>query len=154
MTTGSPRRAPAGGATSKARVLIGAVGVVSVIVGVAGMWREVTLPAELLPWLAGAVVAHDGVLVPLELLLGAVVWRASAVLPRRVRQVVMGGLMVAGMLTLLGVPLALRRNVYPNPTVNHQDYAANLGWLLLATAVVTMLTAVVTARYDRAASKR
>ncbi|ADD42659.1 hypothetical protein [Stackebrandtia nassauensis] len=126
------------------RVVLIVTGVGFAAWGAAGLLAEQS-PADLTGlavWLGMAVAVHDGLLAPLSLLAGALAWRALRPLPRPVRQFTTGGLLVAGTLALLALPLLIRYPVVSNPTALPQSYGSNLGWLLVtvlgATGVVTL----------------
>ena len=100
-----------------------------------------------LPWLAGVVVAHDAVLAPLVLLLGAASLRVGAPALRRGAVMV---LVVLGSLTLAAVPVLGRFGARPdNPTLLDRPYAR--GWLAVAVLVlfVVAATELVRARRER-----
>ena len=89
-------------------------------------------------WLAGGVVLHDFVLVPLTLLLGLALVR---LLPVNLRAPVVGGLVVLGTVTLMAVPVLGGWGANAdNPTILDRNYP--VGWLVVAG--VTMLVVVVT----------
>lgn len=131
------------------RILVGLVGLGSIVVGAVGMYRNVPQLLDLLIWLAAAVLAHEGLLVPAELLTGAILWRMSAGLPRPVGQVITGGVAVSAVLTLLAVPLMIRQPVEPNPSALPQNYGRNLALLLSITAIATVILAVIAWRRER-----
>lgn len=112
--------------------------------GGAGLLAEESVPdlLGLAVWLGGALLAHDGVLAPMVLLLGLVGWRLLRRLPGAVRQVIAGGVLVAGMLALLALPSIIRAPVVSNPTALPQDYGRNLAWLLAIVAIATAGLAV------------
>lgn len=79
-------------------------------------------------WLAAALLLHDGVLGPLTAAVGAVVGR---VVPARLRRYVEGGLIVGGIVTVIALPLIVRRGSQPpEKALLEQNYAANLAILL------------------------
>lgn len=131
------------------RVFLGVTGLVCLGWGVAGSLRDVPQLPQLLIWLAAAVGAHEALLVPVELVTGAILWRASARLPRTVGQVITGGVVVTAILTLLAVPLSIRQPVEPNPSALAQPYGRNLALLVSITAVVTVTLAVIAWHRDR-----
>ncbi|WP_405581624.1 hypothetical protein [Streptomyces sp. NBC_01092] len=90
---------------------------------------------DLTVWLGGAVVLHDGLLVPAVLLLGLLIGRS------RLRPVLRGGLLTGGCLTLLALPLLLRPGSPKNPTVLPRDYWVSWSVALVVTAVVTGVVA-------------
>lgn len=74
---------------------------------------------DVLVWMAGIVVVHDGVLAPSVIVLGAAVgarWR------RRLRW----PFVVAGSLTIVALPLLLREGPAANPSVVPLDYPRGL----------------------------
>lgn len=93
-------------------------------------------------WLAGAVVLHDAVLVPLVLIIGTGVWWLTRDLSAAVRQIIMGGLVISGVLTLVAWPVIRREGKSVNPTALTQSYGHNLLWLVLAVAALTAAAAV------------
>ncbi|MFD0850969.1 hypothetical protein ACFQ07_01920 [Actinomadura adrarensis] len=85
-------------------------------------------------WFAGAAVAHDALLVPCVLLLGALTTR----LPSSFRRHAQGTLLVAGVVTLVSLPLVLghgRRG--DNPSILPLAYGRNLLVVLGAIAVAS-----------------
>ncbi|WP_327418619.1 hypothetical protein [Streptomyces sp. NBC_01233] len=92
-------------------------------------------PWRIAVWLGGAVVVHDGFVVPLVMAVAALV---AAVGPR-LRGVPRGALIVAGSLTAIALPPLLRPGGVANPTVLPLDYLRN--WLL-AMAAIALLTLV------------
>ncbi|MFC7304441.1 hypothetical protein ACFQVC_09485 [Streptomyces monticola] len=108
------------------RHAVGAAG--AALMGV-GAWLVAGLrdPLDVLVWLAGAVVLHDGLLAPL--VLGAGVLLGGL---RTGRAPVRGALIVAGCLTLVALPVLLRPGTPANSSVLPLDYVRN--WLLLLAA--------------------
>jgi hypothetical protein len=111
--------------------------------GVQGFLTEPYLDGQrigVLLWAAGGIVLHDGVWVPLVLLVGALLVRA---VPERVRGAVLVGLLTAAALTVVGLPAAIRENDHNgNATLLPLPYLRN--WLLLLGVVgVAVLIAVV-----------
>ncbi|MEU9081306.1 hypothetical protein [Streptomyces sp. NPDC048357] len=80
-------------------------------------------------WLGGAVVVHDGFVVPLVLAIGALAATAGL----RLRGIPRGALIAAGSLTAIALPPLLRPEGVANPTVLPLDYLRN--WLLAMTAI-------------------
>ncbi|MEV6169623.1 hypothetical protein AB0L99_15540 [Streptomyces sp. NPDC051954] len=91
---------------------------------------------DLALWLGGAVVLHDGLLVPAVLVLGLLIGRS------RLRAVWRGGLLTGGCLTLLALPLLLRPGSPANSTVLPRDYWLSWAVVLVVTAVVTGVVAM------------
>ncbi|SHH49653.1 hypothetical protein [Streptomyces sp. 3214.6] len=119
------------------RALIGAGGLVLMGVGVS-LLLDVRNLTDVLIWLGGAVVLHDALIAPLVLLVGLVVVRGG------VRGPVRAGLLVAGALTAVALPVLLRPGPRANSSVLPLDYPRN--WLLLLAAVATVTALVIAVR--------
>jgi MFS family permease len=121
-------------ARAVARGLVLAGGLALLGFGVAGFLAEPYLDGQrwsVLFWGAGAIALHDGVWVPVLLLVGAVVARR---VPARVRGPVVVGLITAAALTAVGLPAVLREGQHNgNATLLPLAYLRN--WLLLLAAV-------------------
>lgn len=119
------------------------LGLVPIGIGLYGLWDF--YPTERLvsigKWLTIGVVLHDGVLVPLTLLVGALVWRVTRGLPAAVGRILAGGLVVAGVVSLLAAPVIRRETAATNPTLLPQQYGYNLVWLLLGIGLATAILA-------------
>ncbi|MDN4161654.1 hypothetical protein [Nocardioides abyssi] len=128
-----------------ARLGLGALGVAMAAYGV---WLLVTRESDLVDvatWLVGGAVLHDGVLVPVVLLLGLV---CSRWLPWAARGPAAVGLVVLGSVTLLAVPVLGRFGAREdNPTLLDRDYTS--GWLVLAGLVAVGVVAATLVRMRR-----
>ncbi|MFF3322797.1 hypothetical protein [Streptomyces sp. NPDC002889] len=118
------------------RFVVGAVGVAVMGFGAwllfgAGGVRD---PWEVVVWLGGAIVLHDGLIAPLVLAVGFVL----AALPAR--GALRAALIVCGALTLIALPPLLRPGAPTNPSALPLDYLRN--WLV-ALGVVAALAAAV-----------
>ena len=123
----------------RTRLLLGALGVA---VATYGGWlllqEDLSDLVDTAVWLAGGVVLHDFLLVPLTLLLGVALIR---LMPANLRAPVAGGLVVLGTVTLMAVPVLGGWGANAdNPTILDRNYTA--GWLVVAG--VTMLVVVLT----------
>jgi hypothetical protein len=114
------------------RVAVGAAGVALMGVGASLLVHVRDVPGVLV-WLGGAVVLHDAVIAPVVLLSGLLLVRGGVRGPAR------GGLLVAGALTAVALPVLLRPGRTANPSVLPLDYPRN--WLI-ALAVVATVTAL------------
>jgi len=114
------------------RLTVGAAGAALMGVGMSLLMDVRDLP-HVLVWLGGAVVLHDGVIAPVVLLAGLVLVRGHG------RGPVRGGLLVAGALTLVALPVLLRPGKPANSSVLPLDYSRN--WLI-ALVVVATVTAI------------
>lgn len=97
-----------------------------------------TDPRDLARWLVGGVLAHDLVIAGLTAGAG---WLLARTVPAAARPAVQGGLLVAGSLVLVALPVLSGRGGHGNATVNPLDYPRNLGWCLLAVAAGTATVA-------------
>jgi hypothetical protein len=117
------------------------LGALGVLAGVYGGWLVLSRGHDLLNlvlWLAGGVVLHDGVLAMIVLVVGTV---AVRLLPRAAKAPAVVGAIVLGSVTLLAVPVLGRFGARSdNPTLLDRHYT--VGWLVLAGLV---LVGVVTA---------
>lgn len=126
-----------------------AVGWALIAWGIAGVARNAldTRPADLVRFVAGGIVLHDLLIVPLALLVALVVVRA---VPRRMRRWVQAALVVAAPLALFAYPQLRGYGRIPgNPTALPHDYATNLTLVLLALAAALATVAVASAQWSR-----
>ncbi|MCZ4602405.1 hypothetical protein O3S80_01160 [Streptomyces sp. Lzd4kr] len=86
---------------------------------------------DVLVWLGGAIVLHDGILVPVVLAVG---W---LVIKSRFSAALRGGLLTASCLTLIALPMMLRAGKTANSTVLPMNYVANWVIVLAVTVVAT-----------------
>ena len=132
-----------------ARIALAAAGIVLVLYGAGRILLSVP-PAVLVvlgAWMVGALIVQHGVVSPLVVVVGAALRRA---LPDRGRRFVQAGLMVAGMVTVVAIPLILRQGTQPSAkALLLQNYAANLALLLGLVAVVTLVAYAVRVARDR-----
>ncbi len=121
------------------------LGLIPIGIGLYGLWNYYTADqlVAIGKWLVIGLALHDGVLVPLVLVGGALIWQAHRVLPPAVGRIVAGGLVVAGVTSLLAAPAIIREGESDNPTLLTQHYGYNLAWALLIVAVVTIGGAVI-----------
>jgi hypothetical protein len=118
------------------------LGVAGALLALFGVFRLLTeIPfgnlAALALWLVAALLLHDGVLAPLTAGVGVVVGR---VVPPRLRRYVQGGLVVGAIVTVIAVPLIIRRGSQPpEKALLQQNYAANLGVLIGIVAGATVV---------------
>lgn len=136
------------------RTLLGGVGVVALGYGgwLIARWPTHTKPISLATWLAGALILHDGILVPATLIVGAVLTLA---LPPRARRHVQGFLIVAAVVTVVTVPLVIREGkAQPGQDLLTQDYLSHLIWVLAAVGGLCLLAYLVRVARDRRTGPR
>ncbi len=116
------------------RVILGLAGIVLAAVGVMKLIdRGLDNLLHTATWLVGGVIAHDGLLAPVVVLLGVVTVRA---MPAWARTPVVAGFVVLGSATIMAIPVLGRYGARAdNPTLLDRNYTA--GWLVLAALVAT-----------------
>ena len=135
----------------RSRLALGAGGVLLLGFGVLRLLTDV--PASDLValglWLAAAVVVHDLVVAPLTVGAGVVLTR----LPARGRRYVQSGLVAGALVTVVAVPLIMRRDTQPPAeSILMRDYGTGLALLLGLVTAVSLLAYVV--RVVRDASRQ
>ncbi|WP_405722090.1 hypothetical protein OG607_11245 [Streptomyces sp. NBC_01537] len=124
------------------RITIGTAGVAAMALGAVLLTDpQVKKPLDVLVWLLGAVLLHDGVLVPAIL-------AAGAVLSPRLRRATRGALIIAACLTAVALPTLLRPGRPTNASVLPLDYGRNLV-IALGTVAVLAVTWHVVRRFLR-----
>ncbi len=122
-----------------ARIALAVVGIVLVLYGAGRILFSVPPPLLIMlgAWMVGALLIQHGVVSPLVVTVGAALRRA---VPDRGRRFLQAGLIVAAMVTVVAIPLILRRGTQPPAkALLLQNYAANLTLLLGLIAGVTLL---------------
>ncbi|MEU8460306.1 hypothetical protein [Streptomyces sp. NPDC029003] len=113
------------------RYVLGALGLLLIAAG-GRLLAALPDPLDVLVWLGGALVLHDGVIAPLVLCAGLLIAAVPA------RGAVRGALLTGGALVLVTLPALLRPGAPANPSVLPLPYGRNL---LLVLAVVAAVTA-------------
>ena len=124
-----------------ARWLLGTAGLVACGYAVAGAARDPDVsPGGVLVFLGAVLLAHDAVVLPLAIGVGALAGRAA---PGRARAGVHGALFATAVVLVIGLPLALGYGrAADNPSALPRDYARGLSavlavvWLAAGAAVV------------------
>ncbi len=130
------------------RVALGVAGVLAIAFGLRGVLRGgvATDWPVTLAWLVAGPLLHDLVVFPL---VAAVGWVVARVVPESVRPVVRGGLLVAGAVTAVAIPVLSGRGDPGNPSLTPLDYPRNYAIVLATIAAGTAVLALV--RHRRAA---
>jgi hypothetical protein len=114
-------------------------------------WPTHSKPISLATWLVGALVLHDGILVPVTMIIGAVL--TLAVQPRA-RRYLQSFLIMAAVVTVVTVPLVIREGkAQPGQALLTQDYRWHLIWVLAAIGGLCLLSYLVQVARDRSAAK-
>ncbi|QXJ19783.1 hypothetical protein AGRA3207_000375 [Actinomadura graeca] len=136
----------------KGRAVMYAAGLVLIGVGLRGVVVDADVGvAGWAVWFAGAVVAHDAVLVPVVLAAGVATGRLPAAWRRPVRAALIAG----GCVSLVSLPLVLgygRRADVPSQLP--LPYGRNLAVVLAVIAVAAVLAGAVRAGAARRAGRR
>jgi hypothetical protein len=132
-----------------ARIGLAVVGTVLVLYGVGRILFSV--PPSLLvllgAWLIGALLIQHGVVSPLVVAAGATL---RQLVPDRGRRFLQAGLIVAGLVTVVAIPLIARQGTQPPAkALLLQNYAVNLMLLLGLIAGITLVAYAVRVARDR-----
>jgi hypothetical protein len=135
------------------RVTLAALGVLCIGYGVWGVLTGgvETAPADTARWLVGGVLGHDLVLAPL---VAAVGWLVGRAVPRVARPIVQGGLLIAGAVALVAVPVLTGRGGHGNSSSNPLDYPRNLLIVLGAIGAATAAAVTIAVLRERRAGGR
>lgn len=133
---------------SVSRWVLGVLGLLLISLG-AWQLAELPDPLDVLVWLGGALVLHDGIIAPLVLVAGLLIGAAPAA-----RGVLRGALLTGGVLVLITLPLLLRPGAPPNPSALPLPYGRNLLIVLGAVALAAVLAAATTTWHRRRATGR
>lgn len=123
------------------RLFLGGAGLLLIAIG-GRLLADLPDPFDVLVWMGGALVLHDGIIAPLVLAAGLAVAAVPA------RGLVRGALLTAGVLVLVTLPLLLRPGTPPNPSALPLPYGRNL-LLVLAAVAVAAGAAAATGRWRR-----
>jgi hypothetical protein len=118
------------------RIVLGVLGLSAMAFGAIELLTGVPVPSLLrvAAWLAAAVIIHDAVWSPGLIGVSALLARV----PPRARRYLQGGLIVAGALTVIAVPMIYLRGQQPrSKAILLQDVGANLALLIVIVAAVS-----------------
>ena len=119
-----------------------AIGMGILVFGVLGLLRhqDATVPANLLKFLAGSLIAHDALFAPLVGLGSLALVR---LIPRHVRPTVQGTLIISAAVVLISIPVLTGRGRNPNnPSILPGDYGPSLLKVLAVIWVIGIATAI------------
>ena len=128
-----------------------ALAVAGILLAVFGALRIVTtVPLGALTilalWMIGAVIVHDGIIAPATVTVG---WLLGRFIPPRGRRYVQAFLLSGGLVTIIAIPLILRRNTQPaSKAILQQNYAGNLTVLLGIIAGLSLLAYAMHVAHD------
>jgi hypothetical protein len=132
-----------------ARIGLAVLGIVLVLYGAGRILFSVPPPVLVVlgGWLVGALLVQHGVVSPLVVAVSAALRR---LMPDRGRRFLQVGLIMAGMVTVVAIPLIIRQGTQPPAkALLLQDYAVNLAVLLGLIAALTLVGYAVRVARDR-----
>ncbi|MBP7972993.1 MAG: hypothetical protein WBB44_06385 [Candidatus Nanopelagicales bacterium] len=138
----------------KTRIALIAAGLLLLALGAYNLLDQVPLKAfpNLIVWLAAGVVIHDVVIAAGVATIG---WAISRAVPARFRAPVQGGLIVAGVVAIMAIPVVIGAGRTPtNPSLLPLDYGRNLVIVLVVIAVLTALFSLLSLRKPSGADER
>lgn len=138
----------------KTRIALIVAGLVLFAIGAYALVDQVPLEAfpNLILWLAAGVVVHDVVIAAVVATVG---WAVSRAVPARFRPTVQGGLIVAGVVAIMSIPVVIGAGRTPgNPSLLPLDYGRNLVIVLVVIGALTALFSLVSLRKPSGTDKR
>ncbi len=112
------------------RIVLAALGIAGLLYGISRLFLDVSLGTltGVGIWLLAMLIIHDGILSPLIIALGFLLRR---VFRPRARTFVQAGLIMAGMVTVIAIPMIIKQGTYPPvKALLEQDYRVNLAILI------------------------
>lgn len=138
-----------------ARLVFGAAGIALLTFGVFRLLTQIGWPTliGIATWLVLALIIHDGLVSPLIIAVAVVLRR---LVPDRARRYLQFALIAGAMITVIAVPMIIRRNSEPpEKALLLQPYGLNLTIILVALGVATLTAyAIRVARDHQPVSKR
>ena len=138
----------------RTRLALGTAGLALIVFGIVRIFEnsDRTNPRGLARWLIGAVIIHDGILVPATMLLGFVI---THVVKPRMRRYVQGALIASGLITIVAIPLIDRRGSQPAvKALEQQNYGLHLGILIALVFGAALIAYVGQVLLDRRAAEK
>lgn len=135
------------------RIALAVAGLALLVFGASRLFTKVPLTnlIWLAVWLLAAKIIHDGILSPAIVAIGSILRR---IVPDRGRRFLQVGLILAAIVTVIAIPLIVRRNTQPPPkAMLLQDYAVNWGLLLGLLAGVTLILYALQVARDRGSAR-
>lgn len=133
----------------RTRMVLAGAGILLMVFGFFRLFTEVPIPDLLIlaVWLIGALVIHDGILSPLVVSVG---WAIGRVMPPRARRYVQFGLVAAGLVTVIALPLIYREGSQPAvKALLVQNYGGGLTLLLGLIAAASLIAYAAHVASDR-----
>ncbi len=131
------------------RIVLSVAGIALAVFGAFRILTTVPIGALaiLALWMLGAVVIHDGIVAPATVAVG---WALAKTVPPRARRYAQTFLIGGGLVTIIAIPLILRRNTQPvSKAILQQNYAGNLTVLLGIIAGLSLLAYAAHVAHDQ-----
>jgi hypothetical protein len=131
------------------RIILAILGSLVLLYGIVNLFIHIPIQTLLMVavWLVAALIIHDAVIAPSVVGVG---WLLRRLLPDRARRYVQMGLIMAAAVTIIAIPMIIRRGSQPpQKTLLIQNYAANLALLLGIFAGATLAAYAVRVARDR-----
>ena len=131
------------------RIIFGVSGILLLLFGAFRFLTEISWSNlfVLALWMIGAIVVHDGLLSPVIVGVGFVLRRY---VPDRGRRYLQTGLIMAGLVTVIALPMIYLRGSQPSVKgLLLRNYGANLTLLIVVIAVVSLALYAVRVARDR-----
>ena len=133
------------------RLGLGGLGILVILFGAVRILHDhaETHPISLVKWLIGAIIVHDAIIAPVTVAVG---WAVARTIPGRAQAFVQAALAVAGVATLVALPLIYRHGKSaPGTTLLRRAYSLNL---LILYGVIALAAAAAYALQGRRAAAR
>jgi hypothetical protein len=130
------------------RIALSVAGILLILFGAVRLVTTVPIGAlvVLALWMIGAIVIHDGIIAPATVTIG---WAIGKFIPPRARRYTQTFLIAGGLVTIIAIPLILRRGTQTaSKALLQQNYAGNLTVLLGIIAALSLLAYTAHVTYD------
>ena len=130
------------------RLILAVLGIAGLLYGIGRLFTEISLGTlvGVGTWLIAIVIIHDGIVSPVIIGVGALLDR---LVPPRARSFIQGGLIMAGMVTVIAIPMIIKQGTYPPvKALLEQNYGRNLGILLGLIAALCLVGYAIRVAHD------
>ena len=120
------------------RIILATGGILLASFGIFRLLTEISVPSllALATWLICALIIHDGLVSPSVVGVG---WLLRRLVPDRERRYLQAWLIMSAMVLVIAIPMIYLRGSQPAvKAILLQDYAANLGLIIVGLAALTL----------------
>jgi hypothetical protein len=131
------------------RIGLATLGLAVVVYSVGRLFTQIPPHSLMLlaGWLIVALLIHDGLVSPAVVVVG---WALRRLVPKRARRYLQAALIMSAIVTVIAVPMIYRANRQPpSKAILRQNFGTNLGLLLAAVAVATLIAYAVEVAHGR-----